>query len=260
MRKGYRYFVAGSKLTNEKRLFLGLAPEYESIGEVIVLFENDEHFEKKKIILSRYNDSPIRIVEYSNAEMNKADFFYLELSNQKGYPSPEKSYLRDIFGNSFINENIQIFNQVNDVAATDIPKQITGLFGMAWLPSLIFCDILTYEKYIKPLDIQCRRVMDGNRKKVRDNIVQLLPEGVANDELKTDHERIKLGSQYFCKFDYHIHFSGYAPVRNRLNFFLTKELFLSIKTTYRMPIISKSFYEVLQKNKIKGARFYPFIN
>ncbi|WP_125232012.1 hypothetical protein [Leptospira harrisiae] len=224
-----------------------------------ILYENDLDFNKKFTELAKISASPDNCVEYSKEEFNSSKFFNIELSQQQGYPKPESKYKEIFYDAKYrTEEESYLLVQTNDISAGQISKSIKGLFGINWLFVEVFADKSTYEKFIKPLGIKSRRVLNGTRKQEMENIVQLLPQGVSPENLKSDFEYETIGKNKRIVSDYHIPLQGYSD-KIAFHFFETKEFFGFKDNTYRLPIISKTFYEILQKNKIKGCRYFPVL-
>ncbi|MBM9547418.1 hypothetical protein JWG40_10345 [Leptospira sp. 201903074] len=257
MRKGYRFFM---NATLEQKEYL------ENIGVDInvginsyILFDDDSNFLIKSTELAKISATPDNVAEYSNEEINTANFFHIELSQQQGYPKPESKYLEIFYDSQFrTKDETYLLIQKEDISAGQISKSIKGLFGIHWLFSEVFADKITYEKYLKPLGIEFRQVYNGTRKQLIEQIVQLKPQGIASEKLKSNYEYEIIGKNKRYIFDYHIPFQGYSKNID-FHYFETEELFGFNDYTYRLPMISKYLYQVIIKNKIKGCRFFPVL-
>lgn len=115
---------------------------------------------------------------YSESDYSESEFYYLEGATLRGYPQPEDEFLdnrANYYQFDCSNRQCSFGKVQTGLIRLGELKRIENLkmFMSNWIVDEIFVKLEYYEKYFKPLGIDCKPVLKSKGKEMHLKLVQL---------------------------------------------------------------------------------------
>lgn len=227
--------------------------------------EDHQHWEKIRDLIPKWNGLDVVRTQFSESELNSADFLVMRSSWVHGYPMPddENGYLDVTYGRTGCDVCGNGRLQRAPFQMRSEPKWgRRHVMQLNWIVDEFFVTPYAYRSVFADFGIGEYEVLKHKKGTRLENVVQLQISAVAEDPLKIgEPDNVCPG----CKQPRYKHQSvGYFPglpeSETRASIFRSQERFGEGAITWSEVIVSQEVYRAVAISRLVGFEFHPLSN